>query len=524
MSSMAFVYVDPDNVNQDLIVAEVCGARPAVRIKPRLKVREAAHVLTARSKQARAARAAARIKHGHSQQESGDAAISTAASVEVTSDQVIVKESDTLPCSPAPVPVDQAEQALQDIALPAYVVPGAAADGRSNGAPLDVLFSQTNHPAAAQNGRPLAKQHRSSSAHPPPEFPQSLTMNQASPAVFSITSTDDNTNMSTLSMPPQLQLPTPRPARGSAAVPLALPGSDPLPQAEFSPPIGGPIFHAGMAQRHPTITTRYRAKRSSDTPKASPTAYTGVASSCGTLQGSTPLRTIPRLPSSLSSGAPAQGQQPMPSTITAVKPTSRPCPQISHWAPPLPHQSPFGVARYAVPAVGMPGPVQTAKANNAPCLRTPNDIKRSPGIDGSSACKNQYLQHGPVDPATAADCAAQLRAAALAQYILSTAPTLMPTVFGHMSADAVAQALPALASASGLLAASMARPADSSEGSNAADLLTQVRKKYPSLQIPADLITSAGNDTQQARCEHTAIFMIIQLNLERAASCAWFMF
>lgn len=474
-------------------------------MKPRLKVREAAHVLTARSKQARAARAAARVKHGHSQQESGDAAISTAASVELTSDQATVKESDTLPSSPAPVAVDPAEQAPEDSAAPENVLPGAAVDGRSNDAPLDVSFLQASPPAAAQNSRPLAKQHRSSSAHPPPAFPQSMSLNQASPAVSTTASTDEAAQMSTLSTLAQLQLPTPRPARGAAAVPLTLPGSDPLPQTEFSPPIGGPIFHAGMAQRHPTITTRYRAKRSSETPKASPIAYTGVAGSCGTHQGSSPLRSMPRFPSSLSSGAPVQVQQPMSSTITAVKPTSGPCPQISHWAPPLPQQSPFGVARYAVPAVGGPGPSYTATANNAPGSSTPSDNKCSAGLDGSSPCKNQYLQHGLVNPATAADCAAQLRAAALAQYILSTAPTLMPTVFGHMSADAVAQALPALASASGLLAASLARPANSSAGSNAADLLTQVKKKYPSLQIPADLIISARNDTQQARCERTAM-------------------
>lgn len=483
---------------------EAPSTRPAVRVKPRVKVREAAHVLTARSKQARAARAAARNKQGQSSQEHNDVGISAASSVESPSEAPVKVESGSLPSSPVGG-ADAPAAGCPVSVTPSYAVPAVLDRGRSsNEAPADLPFSQGSLPAAVHNGRPLAKQHRSSTAHPALAYHQSLPM-QNSPVASVATANGEAARVSSSSILPQLQLPTPQPARGAAAVPITLPGSDPLPQTEFSPPIGGPVFHAGMAQRHPTITTRYRAKRSSETPKSSPVAYIGTAGSGAANHRGSPLRPFPRTSNSLATAAPAPNQPPLSNLMaeSRLNPGSQPPgSQVSQWAPPLPQQSPFGVARYAVPAVSVPGPADSTVASSATGpMHTPGGAIPPTGIGGPMPCKAPNSHPASMEQATAADCAAQLRAAALAQYILSTAPTLMPTVFGHMSADAVAQALPALASASGLLASSMSRPSDSTEGGNAAELLTQVKKRYPSLQIPSDLVTSARNDTQQARYE-----------------------
>lgn len=508
-----------------LHVAEVQSARPLVRSKPRFKAREAAHVLTARSKQARAARAAARHKHAQGNQESSDPSGAGAVTAAATPQSGPVKSESTSLLQPTVL--DLSFAARQDGRY-AVSTPDSVTvfhdDAKPSSAPPDVSGPQASPLAPAQHGRPLAKQHRCSSAHTSSIVHQPLPLAGSSPrnspgapdiaqghAAFTSTT---SLQTSTPRMCPKLQLPTPQPARGPAAVPISLPGSDPLPQTEFSPPVRGPVFHAGMAQRHPAITTRYRAKRCSETPKSSPVSYTGTGASPFANQAGSPLQSRTGFPAGLPTLPSAPPQHPAGQSITAraVQGTGHHAPQ---WAPPLPLQSPFSMAKYAVPAYGAPGPVHALAAPTSQAgMVTANDHKPSSGLPGNTSSKQHPSQPVPVDPAVAADCAAQLRAAALAQYILSTAPTLMPTVFGHMSADAVAQALPALASASGLLSASMSRPANTADGTKAADLLSQVKKRYPSLQVPADLVTSARNDTQQARCDWCKVLYALYVALK----------
>eukprot|EP00892_Ulva_mutabilis_P000005 jgi/Ulvmu1/10004/UM059_0053.1 len=494
---------------QAAIKSEPQGARPAMKAKPRLKAREAAHVLTARSKQARAARAAARYKHAQGSQESNDGSVRPAAAVAATADPDVTNTA-PVPQSTAPGQLVPAVSDLQFDHAQRALVAGFCDHVQPADLSSDNSVPLASTLGAAQHGRPLAKQHRCSSARLASNTSQTPSQVKSSPVGLPAATTDSKgqtpstsgnvMQTATHTVRSTLQLPTPQPARGHAAVPAPVPGSDAQLQTEFSPPVRGPVFHAGMAQRHPTITTRYRAKRSSETAKSPPVKHTSAATLPSTHQAVIPLQprttfsnnvpTPPLLPNQQPNSGPAISAR--PAQLTGVVPSSQ-------LVPPSPVPQQVGMAPYLVPCGPPVQQYAPAAPNGQPSPSPTTDHKPSPGLSGTGPSKPYPCQTVPVDPGAAAGCAAQLRAAALAQYILSTAPTLMPTVFGHMSADAVAQALPALASASGLLSASMSRPANTAEGTKAADLLGQVKKRYPSLQVPADLVTSARNDTQQAR-------------------------
>ena len=58
---------------------------------------------------------------------------------------------------------------------------------------------------------------------------------------------------------------------------------------------------------------------------------------------------------------------------------------------------------------------------------------------------------------------------------------------GQLTFDQIAQLLPALACSSGLLAVLAGEPQGAQDGRTAAELLGESQRRYPSMNVPADL-------------------------------------
>lgn len=88
----------------------------------------------------------------------------------------------------------------------------------------------------------------------------------------------------------------------------------------------------------------------------------------------------------------------------------------------------------------------------------------------------------------------------IANYVITAVPVLMQTVFGQLTHDQVAQLLPALACSSGLVAVLSEDPSENSVDSRTAlQLLALSQKRYPTMNIPADLGEAVEQDKHHAR-------------------------
>ena len=231
-------------------------------------------------------------------------------------------------------------------------------------------------------------------------------------------------------------------------------------------------------------------------------------------------------------GAAAAAVQPTPSfgagAHTEVSTSSAAKDQAAGAAEPAPQPALLQPAPAPTP---MPPPT-AASAPRARVMRTSTAASSSSASSAhakTAAAINQAMSSpdwpyygdllGP-DPAGGSPANVQSRAATLAQYLLSAAPSITAGRSG-LTLDCIAQALPAVTCSSGLLSPSCSTPASSDMlGPRAAPaMLTDVLQRYPTLNIPNDLRVSAGQDTSQARCAVCSSALGHAVLLQAGATC-----